>query len=121
PGRSNAFEIAKRLGLKDEVIEKAKTYVSVENNQMEQMIVSLEESKRQAEFEAEEAHRFLQEVETLHRDLERELASYYEQKDDLLEKAERESAQVVEAAKSEAEKVIQDLRKMRLEKHADVK
>lgn len=121
PGRSNAFEIAKRLGLSEKVIDKAKSYVSVENNQVEQMIASLEESKRQAEQELSEAHQFLQEAETLHRDLEQELTSFHQQKADLLKMAEKESVQVVEAAKVEAEKVIQELRKMRLEKQAEVK
>lgn len=121
PGRSNAFEIAKRLGLNEQVIEQARTYVNVENNQVEQMIASLESSKRLAEQEEEQTRILLREAETLHQELKNQLANYYEQKDMLLKKAEEKSRELVETAKQEAEKIIQDLRKMRLEKHAEVK
>ena len=51
PGRSNAFEISKRLGLSDSVIQLARSYVSEDSQQVENMIASLEDSKRQAEKE----------------------------------------------------------------------
>ena len=51
PGRSNAFEISKRLGLNDHVISLARSYVSEDSQQVENMIASLEDSKRQAEKE----------------------------------------------------------------------
>ena len=52
PGRSNAFEISKRLGLNENVIT-ISTYhiVGEDTNQVENMIASLEESRRQAEKE----------------------------------------------------------------------
>lgn len=121
PGRSNAFEIAKRLGLNEKIIDTARLYVNVEANQVEQMIASLEESKRQAEKEEEETAALLQQAEVLHQELQEQLANYYEQKDLLLEKAEEKSRKLIETAKREAEEVIQELRKMRLEKHAEVK
>jgi len=55
PGRSNAFEISKRLGLSAEVIERAKGYIGSETNKVENMIASLEDSRRQSEHELEEA------------------------------------------------------------------
>lgn len=121
PGRSNAFEIAKRLGLDENIIKEAKTYVSAEDNQVEQMIASLEESKREADQQESQAQQFLRKAEALHNDLKNELNSYYEEKEQLLKTAERDAVQVVESAKVEAERIIQELRKMRLEKQADVK
>ncbi|MGG3560419.1 endonuclease MutS2 [Neobacillus rhizosphaerae] len=121
PGRSNAFEISKRLGLNDRVIEAARSHVSEDTNQIDKMIASLEESKRQAEIEQQEAHDYLKQAEMLHKDLQKELMEFYEQKDSMLEKAAEKAGEIVEDAKTEAEKVIRDLRKMRTEKHADIK
>ena len=121
PGRSNAFEISKRLGLDEQVIQAARTYVSADTNQIDKMIASLEESKRLAETEHEEALDYLKQSENLHKDLQKQLIEFYEHKDALYEKAARKAEEIVDEAKAEAEKVIRDLRKMRIEKHAEVK
>ncbi|GAA3320842.1 hypothetical protein GCM10020331_033490 [Ectobacillus funiculus] len=58
PGRSNAFEISKRLGLIDRVIERARGHVSTETNTIDNMISKLEESQKNAERAWEEAEDF---------------------------------------------------------------
>jgi DNA mismatch repair protein MutS2 len=85
------------------------------------MISSLEDSKRLAEKEQEEARDYLKSAEKLHQDLQKQLMEFYEKKDAMIEKAAEKAGEIVEEAKSEAEKVIRDLRKMRTEKHADIK
>jgi DNA mismatch repair protein MutS2 len=121
PGRSNAFEISKRLGLNDRVIEAARSHVSEDTNQIDKMISSLEDSKRQAEIEHQEARDYLKQAEKLHQDLQKQMMEFYENKDSMLEKAAEKAGEILEEAKSEAEKVIRDLRKMRIEKHAEIK
>jgi DNA mismatch repair protein MutS2 len=121
PGRSNAFEISKKLGLSDMVIESARSHVSADTNQIDKMIASLEESKRQAEREQEEARDYLNQAEKLHHDLQKQLMDFYEHKDTLFEKAAIKAEEMIEEAKDEAEKIIRDLRKMRIEKHAEIK
>ncbi len=121
PGRSNAFEISKRLGLNERVILAARSHVSEDSNQIDKMISSLEESKRQAEIEQQEARDFLKQAEKLHEDLQKQLVEFYENKDVMLEKAAEKAADIVDDAKHEAEQVIRDLRKMRTEKHAEIK
>lgn len=121
PGRSNAFEISKRLGLNERVIVAARSHVSEDTNQIDKMIASLEESKRQAEMEMQEARRFLKQAEKLHHDLQKQMLEFYEKKDEMLEKASEKAETIVDEAKKEAESVIHDLRKMRTEKHAEIK
>ena len=55
PGRSNAFEISKRLGLSDRVIEQARNHISTDTNKIENMIAKLEESQKNAERDWNEA------------------------------------------------------------------
>lgn len=121
PGRSNAFEISKRLGLKENVIESAKSYVNADTNQVEGMIAALEENRRQAERDMEEAHSFMKDAEKLHKDLQKQMAEYYNRKDTLVEKAKEKAQQIVEKAKNEADEVIHQLRKMQTEKQAEIK
>jgi DNA mismatch repair protein MutS2 len=121
PGRSNAFEISKRLGLSDRVIQSARSHVSEDTNQIDKMISSLEDSKRQAEVEQQEARDYLRQAEKLHQDMQKQMQEFYENKDAMLEKAAEKAEKIIDEAKSEAESVIRDLRKMRIEKHADIK
>jgi DNA mismatch repair protein MutS2 len=121
PGRSNAFEISKRLGLNDRVIMAARSHISEDTNQIDKMIASLEESKRQAENEQQEARDYLKQAEKLHQDLQKQMIEFYEQKDSMMEKAADKASELLDEAKGEAEKIIRDLRKMRIEKQAEVK
>ncbi|MEH7122738.1 endonuclease MutS2 [Bacillus sp. JJ1773] len=121
PGRSNAFEISKRLGLQEDVIDTARSYISADSNQVENMIASLEESRKQAEADKEEASDLLRSAEMLHKDLQKQMIEFFEQKDTLHEKAAEEAEAIIDQAKAEAEKVIRDLRKMRIEKAAEIK
>lgn len=114
PGRSNAFEISKRLGLSEHVIENAKKLISTETNEVENMIVSLEKSRQQAEEEYEEIHEILKSAEKLHRELTEKMNEYYAQKDNLIKRAEEKAKEIVEKAKREAEEIIKELREMRL-------
>lgn len=60
PGRSNAFEISGRIGLKSEIIDQAKTMIHEDSRSVENMIASLETSRKQAEKDFEEAGEILQ-------------------------------------------------------------
>ncbi|MFJ7974676.1 endonuclease MutS2 [Peribacillus sp. JNUCC 23] len=121
PGRSNAFEISKRLGLNDAVINHARSHIGADTNKVESMIASLEESRRQAEEDAREAADYLKQTEKLHNELQKETLEYHQEKDSLMEKAAEKAADLIEQAKKEAEAIIADLRKMRLEKSVDIK
>ncbi|MCP3741284.1 endonuclease MutS2 [Rossellomorea sp. BNER] len=121
PGRSNAFEISKRLGLKDNVIERAKAHIGTDSKEVENMIASLEQSKRDAEKERLEANELLKQAEKMQKDMQKQMMEYYDKRDGMYEKAERKASDVVEKAKAEAEEIIRELRKMRLEKNVDIK
>lgn len=112
PGRSNAFAIAKRLGLSAEIIEKARQSISEEENQVETMIASLERNKKSAEEERQQAEALRNEAEQLRRQLEEERQRFAEEKNSMMEKAEEEARIAVQLAKEEADAIIRELRAM---------
>ncbi len=54
PGKSNAFAISKRLGLRDDIIEEAKAHITEDKESFEDLISDLEDSRRSIEREKEE-------------------------------------------------------------------
>ncbi|MBE3570497.1 MAG: endonuclease MutS2 [Bacillales bacterium] len=121
PGRSNAFEISERLGLNHKIIERARQYTGSDTNEVENMIASLERSRKLAEKEEQEARDYLKSAEKLLKDLQNQMQEFYEKKEEMYSRAEREASKIVEKAKAEAEEIIRHLRKLRLEKNAEVK
>lgn len=121
PGRSNAFEISKRLGLKQSIIEKARSFTGVDRNEVESMIKSLEESRKQAEKDAEEAYEILQQAENLRNELAEQLEIYEEKKEKLLNQAKEKARKIVEEANIEVENLISELREMKKQAALDIK
>lgn len=112
PGRSNAFEISKRLGLGEHIINQAKSFTGTDRHEVESMIASLEESRLRSEKEADEAHALLEEAAMLRQQLEERLSTYDEKKENLEKKAKEKARRIVDEAKAEAEKIIAELREM---------
>ncbi|MBM7854789.1 DNA mismatch repair protein MutS2 [Desulfohalotomaculum tongense] len=110
PGRSNAFEIAARLGLPKELVEKARGYMTEEQIQVADLMEQLERTQQQAEAERRQAQKLRQESEELkqrYKKLEQQLTS---RKEDILEKAREEARSIIKKAREESEAVIKELR-----------
>lgn len=113
PGRSNAFEISKRLGLKSGIIDRAKSFTGTDRHEVEEMIASLEESRLRSEREADSAHALLEEAQVIRAELETKLRAYDDKKDALEKKAKDKARRIVDEAKKEAEAIIAELRDMK--------
>ncbi|WP_028274465.1 endonuclease MutS2 [Atopococcus tabaci] len=115
PGRSNAFEIARRLGLDPSIIDNAKNLMSGESQSVDEMIHDLENKRKMAEMEYLEMRDYLDEAAKLHRDLKQAVQEFWDERDGLMKKAQTKANAVVEKAQEEAEKVIRDLRNKQME------
>ncbi|MYL34183.1 endonuclease MutS2 [Pontibacillus yanchengensis] len=113
PGRSNAFEISRRLGLEENVIQTAKGHMGQDSESLENMIASLEESKREADRDYEEAEALLQEAQDLHRQLEQKWAEFEDKREGLYKKAEDKAQKAIDKAKQEAEDIVAEMREMK--------
>jgi DNA mismatch repair protein MutS2 len=116
PGKSNAFEISRRLGLPESVIESAREHLSQEIIRFEDVIQSAEKQREAAKREREEAEILHREISDLHKIADREHERLEKQRDKIIADAKEEARKVIEKAKVEAEAAIKEIRLLRLNK-----
>src|SRR5699024_10278741 len=112
-GRSNAFEISKRLGLSDALINDAENHMGADSQTVDTMITSLEDARHAAEQDYKEAKEHLTEAENLKLDLEKELKKLENEKELIYEKAEEKAEKALKKAREEAEFVVSEIKSMR--------
>lgn len=100
PGKSNAFAISKRLGLSENIIEKARSLVNENDRSFEDVLTQLEQQRRQMESAKLEAERLKLETQKL-----QEQSMIYH------DEIKREREKAVKAARAEAQYIIDDARR----------
>lgn len=110
PGKSNAFEISRKLGLSDDIIDRAKDFISKEDIAFEDVIKDLQENRKKTQEENDLAARMRMEIEKSKKELDNKLDKLDEQKERMLRDAQREALAIVKRAKAEADQVIRELR-----------
>ena len=112
PGKSNAFEISKRLGLNDAVIANAKNFMSEENLQFEDLIRDLQEKSIIANRDAREAKHIKEEAEKLKAKYEEKLKKLDTVRDKVYDEARQEAKDIVSRAKDEADEIVKAMREL---------
>ena len=110
PGKSNAFAIAKRLGLPDEIIEEARALLSQKDIKFEDVITDLEASKKQVLIEQDRAAVYAREAEKLREDAAKLEEKLRTQREKLLQQAREEAHQLVRDARRESDAIIKQIR-----------
>lgn len=112
PGKSNAFDISRRLGLSDEVISSAKEYMASDNLQFEDLIRELGEKSSLANKEAREAKRLRIEAINLRDEYDVKLAKMDKVRDKAYEEARQQAKQIISEAKDEADEILKSMREL---------
>ena len=115
PGKSNAFEISRRLGLSEEIIEEAKKLLSANDVRFEDVIAGAEYQRQVAEKEREIAEQARAETVKLRNEAEALYREMELRRQNSERKAKEEGRRIVENARREAEDVITQLKKMKKE------
>ena len=113
PGKSNAFEISRKLGLSEDVIQAASERLSKDQIRFEDVIANAEYHRQIAEKErvlAEQAHRETQRLQNEAEKLRREVES---KREEMLKKARADARKLLERARQESEEIIAQLKKNR--------
>lgn len=111
PGKSNAFAISKKLGLSDTLIEDARTRISSNEQNFEDLLSDLEASRITIEKEQAEINRYKSEIAALKQQLKNKQEKLDESRDAILRKAKEEANQILQEAKDTADEAIRNFNK----------
>ncbi len=111
PGKSNAFAISKKLGLSDTLIDDARTRISSNEQNFEDLLSDLEASRITIEKEQAEINRYKSEIAALKQQLKNKQEKLDESRDAILRKAKEEANQILQEAKDTADEAIRNFNK----------
>lgn len=109
PGKSNAFAISQKLGLKQEILENAKKIINSDTAKTEDLLKEIYDSKALIESEKEKTLQYSSKIEKLKEKLENETTDLEEHKKEYLQKAKQEAREILLSAKQEANDIIKEM------------
>ncbi|MDR3157018.1 MAG: endonuclease MutS2 [Lactobacillales bacterium] len=112
PGRSNAFEISKRLGLSFEIIEATRSLMDEDSQKLDKLLLDLENQRKISVDKHKKLSSELQESERLIADLREEYQRFSSQKEAEFKNAQKKAAEIVDRAQKESELILQDIREL---------
>ena len=112
PGKSNAFEISKKLGLSESIIERASEHIKHGDMEFENVISSIEDDKRKAAADRLDAESMRAEIEERLKKLEEKEKAVSEKRADIIAEAKREARELLRETKSAVKDVQKDLRRL---------
>ena len=120
PGKSNAFEISKRLGLPESIIEKASSFVEDDHVSIEELLKNIYDDKLAIEKQKIETEKNLNQIELLRKSLEQDQSALIQKHQKIIEDAKIEARDILLSAKEEATEIIRQLSDENLNtKHAN--
>ncbi len=117
PGKSNAFEISKRLGLNSNILKNATSLLTQDTVSFEELLKNIYDDKLLIEKEKEEIQKNSNQIVILRQQLEKAQSELAEKRKNLLEKAKSEARDILLEAKEEASETIRLLN----QEHIDIK
>lgn len=111
PGSSNALEVASRLGLPDEIVEKAKNYLTKGHEEVEKIIKSLGDEQKRLKEDTHAAELERRQAEELRRELEKEREDVRAKKEEIVSRAKQEARSLIKQAKKQADDSVGEIHK----------
>ena len=109
PGKSNAFEISKRLGLLPSIIERASSFIKQDHSSIEGLLKNIYDDKLTIEKQKEETDKNLHQIELLRKSLEQDQSELLQKQQKMIEDAKVEARNILLSAKEEATAIIREL------------
>lgn len=110
PGKSNAFEISKKLGLPGKIIDRANQLIEKGDIAFEEVISAIENDKRKAQEERNEAVRLAEELKKQKEELEKRQQELEKRESKVLKDAREEARAIIKEARETASDVQKELK-----------
>ena len=120
PGRSNALEISRRLGLSSQILEEAAGFLTEDEHDVNVMIASLEQKNQEMTESARQIKSLEKDNQLLHHDLTRALENFNRDREKELNKARQEAQDIVKVAVEEADHILKNLQEKSLLKPHEI-
>ena len=120
PGRSNALEISRRLGLPSQILEEAAGFLTEDEHDVNVMIASLEQKNQEMTESARQIKTLEKDNQLLHHDLTRALENFNRDREKELNKARQEAQDIVKVAVEEADHILKNLQEKSLLKPHEI-
>jgi DNA mismatch repair protein MutS2 len=114
PGRSNALAIASRLGLDPAIITRARSFLSSETEQVEDLLASIAREREAAVSEQQQAQALRAEAEQVRNQLQEELAELDREREQRLQAFERELDDELRSLRQDLRRLREDTRSVSL-------
>ena len=112
-GSSNAFNIAKRLGLKEEIINDAKKMAVTSDDIVRQLVLKLEKKAKQLEEQTLEYERLKEDTYQIKQEYDAKVKKFEKEKQILYKKAQAEADEFVVTIKNDALQIIEEAKKLK--------
>lgn len=109
PGKSNAFEISKRLGLNKDILSKAMSLMNSKDIRIEDLLKEIYDNKLQIEKEKQEISKNLNQIELLRKKLEADYSDLEEKANTMIIKAKNEARDILLDACEDADRIIKEM------------
>ena len=113
PGKSNAFAISRKLGLSEDILKEASDLVGKSDRDFEDVLSQLEQQRQQMEHARHEAERLRQETAKIKQQSESYAAQLQKEKDKAMEAARREAQLIIEDARRTANAASEELKALK--------
>ena len=111
PGKSNAFAISQKLGLSQDIIEEAKTHLTKQDEDFEDLLADLEQKRVTIEQERDQINSYKEEIRELKQRLESKQEKLDLSRDKILREANEQARNILQEAKDYADTTIRNFQK----------
>lgn len=110
PGKSNAFEISKRLGLPSEIIDSARSLINEDNIEFEEVLKAIEKDRSEIVRAKEVVLREREDLKIQNERLEKKLSQMEEREEKILRKAKEEGERILRRAREESQLALSEIK-----------
>ncbi len=120
PGKSNAFEISKRLGLDSEILQNAQSLLGEDTKNVNKILEQIEEDKEELEEKNKEIDQYKREIQKIKRELEIKSREVEKEREEIIRQAEDKANEILDKANTESQEMLKEAKRSKNANTSDI-